>query len=261
MALFLLTANVTLLILTVVDLIDLLSNTAAYHGWLPIDLALLGGMAGLFVVNRRGHVRLAACVALLLVVGVTILLIPLDTLNDSLVVFALPITLSSFVIFPAASLGTAAICVAAYSLMNFLGQSGSPFNFLGVLTLLVLSATIWMVSGWLNRALQKAEADVEKWADAMANPDGDFDAALAAYGEALERFEALHRQIDLGKGEAILAGLGLGDLSLDTPAGILSGGQKTRLGLAGLLLNDPQLLILDEPTNHLDISALEWLEN
>ncbi len=109
--------------------------------------------------------------------------------------------------------------------------------------------------------LHQAEADVEKWAEAMANPDGDFDAALAAYGEALERFEALHRQIDLGKGEAILAGLGLGDLSLDTPAGILSGGQKTRLGLAGLLLNDPQLLILDEPTNHLDISALEWLED
>lgn len=61
--------------------------------------------------------------------------------------------------------------------------------------------------------------------------------------------------------ESILAPLGLADIPLDTPVHHLSGGQKTRLGLARILLNSPHLLLLDEPTNHLDISMLEWLEN
>lgn len=60
---------------------------------------------------------------------------------------------------------------------------------------------------------------------------------------------------------AVLASLGLGDMPLDTPVSILSGGQKTRLVLAGVLLNNPQLLLLDEPTNHLDIAMLAWLED
>jgi ATP-binding cassette subfamily F protein 3 len=49
-------------------------------------------------------------------------------------------------------------------------------------------------------------------------------------------------------------------VALDTPVAILSGGQKTRLGLARILAKAPPILLLDEPTNHLDITALEWLE-
>ena len=54
---------------------------------------------------------------------------------------------------------------------------------------------------------------------------------------------------------------GLDSFEADTPIAHLSGGQKTRLILAGILMSRPQLLLLDEPTNHLDITMLEWLEN
>ena len=59
----------------------------------------------------------------------------------------------------------------------------------------------------------------------------------------------------------ILLPLGLTEIPLDTPVKNLSGGQKTRLMLARILLDESQLLLLDEPTNHLDIEMLEWLEN
>jgi ATP-binding cassette subfamily F protein 3 len=59
----------------------------------------------------------------------------------------------------------------------------------------------------------------------------------------------------------VLAPLGIADIPLDTPVKHLSGGQKTRLMLARVLMEEPHLLLLDEPTNHLDIEMLEWLED
>ncbi|MBC6936084.1 MAG: ABC transporter ATP-binding protein [Chloroflexi bacterium] len=112
-----------------------------------------------------------------------------------------------------------------------------------------------------SNALDDAEAEVERLGAALADAGSEtFDRLLADYGEALERLERLGRLAESGAAERVLAGLSLADVPLDAPVGILSGGQKTRLGLAALLLDDPQLLILDEPTNHLDITGIQWLE-
>ncbi|MBE5881171.1 MAG: ABC-F family ATP-binding cassette domain-containing protein [Lachnospiraceae bacterium] len=59
----------------------------------------------------------------------------------------------------------------------------------------------------------------------------------------------------------VLKGLGFSEEEFSKPISTLSGGQKTRVSLAKLLLLSPDLIILDEPTNHLDISSISWLEN
>jgi ATP-binding cassette, subfamily F, member 3 len=87
-----------------------------------------------------------------------------------------------------------------------------------------------------------------------ANPNDS--AIQAQYDTAIAQLSATHSSVS-----TILGSLGLADIPLDTPIKHLSGGQKTRLMLARVLLEEPHLLLLDEPTNHLDIEMLEWLED
>lgn len=82
------------------------------------------------------------------------------------------------------------------------------------------------------------------------------------------RYSQLQEQFELAGGyeyplriQQVLTGLGFDEQSWQLPLPHLSGGQKTRVLLARLLLEKPDLLILDEPTNHLDVQAIEWLEN
>jgi ATPase subunit of ABC transporter with duplicated ATPase domains len=106
----------------------------------------------------------------------------------------------------------------------------------------------------------QAERDLQAAAESLAAAS-DVDAALARYDAALARFEALGGYEHERRATATLQGLGLGGVDPATPVAALSGGQKTRLGLAALLISEPDLLLLDEPTNHLDVEALAWLED
>jgi ATP-binding cassette subfamily F protein 3 len=89
-----------------------------------------------------------------------------------------------------------------------------------------------------------------------AGAEGD---SLAEYDQALERFESLGGYAAVDELEVVLGKLGVGRIDFSTPLNQLSGGQKTRAGLAALLASKPSILLLDEPTNHLDIDALDWL--
>lgn len=106
--------------------------------------------------------------------------------------------------------------------------------------------------------LAEAHAEVERLTHLLERDSSS--EVMAAYGEALERFERLGGYGVENEVEAVLAGLGLADVAQSDPMRRLSGGQRTRAGLARLLVSRPALLLLDEPTNHLDIEALEWLE-
>jgi ATP-binding cassette ChvD family protein len=106
------------------------------------------------------------------------------------------------------------------------------------------------VRGWLIR--------FEEVSAAMGEPDADFDALLAVQGELMEKIEHANGwELDSRIEQAMDA---LRCPPGDEPVTHLSGGERRRVALCKLLLEQPDLLLLDEPTNHLDAESVQWLE-
>ncbi len=110
--------------------------------------------------------------------------------------------------------------------------------------------------------MKQAEQAATRLADeAVINDPDAMEAALKLY-DTLQ--QEIHKQDAYGyesEIRSVLHGFKFYEEDLDRPISQLSGGQKTRLAMAKILLEKNDLLILDEPTNHLDIDTLAWLEN
>ena len=114
-------------------------------------------------------------------------------------------------------------------------------------------ASVFTVVNQMQHKMHKLEAQ-------MANGASDqINAVMEQYGRLQEAFERADGYACQAKIDAVIDGLGIGtwrDQSVD----VLSGGEKNLVGLAKILLGEPDLLLLDEPGNHLDFEGLAWLE-
>lgn len=108
--------------------------------------------------------------------------------------------------------------------------------------------------------LRSLEHQIASLSDKGGSSGDQLKKTMDTYGKKYEEFEKNNGYAYKSEVRGTLKGLGFSDEEMDKPVNVLSGGEKTRVLLAKLLLSKPSFLLLDEPTNHLDADAIEWLE-
>jgi ATP-binding cassette subfamily F protein 3 len=107
--------------------------------------------------------------------------------------------------------------------------------------------------------LMRRERELEELEARLAEDPSP--ALLERYGRLQGEFERDGGYDYRARAASTLSGLGFAPEDWKRPVGSFSGGEQSRIALARLLLEEPDLVLLDEPTNHLDLGAIEWLEN
>ena len=109
--------------------------------------------------------------------------------------------------------------------------------------------------------INKLRLQMEELEEKMTYLSGDeLDQTIEQYAKLSEQFEIMHGYETETKLDKITEGLMIDQKMREMPFDKLSGGEKTRVILAKILLEEPDILLLDEPTNHLDLVTIEWLE-
>lgn len=108
--------------------------------------------------------------------------------------------------------------------------------------------------------LSDMETEISALAHQIDNKSGNLDKLVERQTMLIEQFERAGGLTYKSRTRSALLGLGFSENDFTMPVGNLSGGQRSKLCLAKLLLSQSNMLLLDEPTNHLDIDAIAWLE-
>ena len=108
--------------------------------------------------------------------------------------------------------------------------------------------------------LSDMETEISALAHQIDNKSGNLDKLVERQTMLIEQFERAGGLTYKSRTRSALLGLGFPENDFTMPVGNLSGGQRSKLCLAKLLLSQSNMLLLDEPTNHLDIDAIAWLE-